>query len=382
MAKRRRILWVVPLLLLAASSARAEEPSPPDSVGTDSELSDELFAQLDELKCKDLDSFAYQTVPGYVLDGKPDQLYEFSLYWEARCGRSEPLTRMLILGSIWDDAFDEAIYDYGIIDALVDRYDPERKSATPELKQDFDAFTSDFADQLLPHVAYRSLEAFFCLFYAGQTEEAWDLLKSGDLEETWLRYYHDEEMQRLGRSKGVANVMLTVGPWTPDGNMDFVGDKVLIGMTGGMRWPRWLLRVALEVRVGRSLQPYFVNEDGYRGRSDRFDAYYFGLEFGYIAWKPGRHAVDAFVGVGLDGVRPFIDEDLVLATYNASVGLGYRYSLGRYEEFLLGLDVRREWVGERNELGQSLSGGAWSARFGIGYSFNKSKARRLNGLGR
>ena len=382
MARRGFILgWILAALLVlpAGPAAGQDLPDLPDLP----ELDDAYFADLDAMTCTDLNGFAYWEVPRFVLDDRPDLLYEFVLYWEDRCLDAEPVFRTRLLGSLWDGEFDESQYDQDVIDQLIDRYDPPVKSKYPELRKDFDDFTVTFADQLLPHMPRRSLEEFFCLFYAGKTREAWDLLAGDDLKDTWLRSYYDQEMEVLTGVRAVPTYAVTGGRWWPRGQTAFVGSKPLGGVMVGFRWPRWLLRAALEMRVGRSDQPYWVDEQGVLGRSDRFNATLLGVEFGRILVQDERFNVDLFLGVGEDDVLPFKEEEEVhLAAINISAGLGSRLFLGAKRNKFLGVDVRHEWIGRRNENAASLSGGAWSVRVGLGYAAKKGDARRLKGLGR
>jgi hypothetical protein len=388
MMRRCFILWLSTVLVLLSGPAAAETSSAAtDTTAADTpaplpvELDEEFFDKLDALTCTDLNAFAYREIPRFVLSDRPDLLYEFVLYWKSRCLNTEPVFRTILLGSIWDAGFDEGQYDEGVIDHLIDRYDPPVQSKFPDLRKKFDGFSTNFADQLLPHVPHHGLEEFFCLFYAGKTAEAWALLESEDLEDTWLRYYYDEEMAELTKSNAVPTFALTGGGWWPQGNVEFAGDKPLMGMLAGVRWPHWLMRFVFEVRVGRTTRPYWVDENDLFGRSNRFDAVFFGGEFGRILFQRGRNNLDLFVGVGFDGVKPFKDEDIMLGTINGNVGLGYRLFLGKNRNWVLGADVRHEWIGERNENADSMSGRAWSARFSAGFAFNEGKARRLKGLG-
>lgn len=385
---RAGIIFLIAMVIALAAGTAAAEIAAPDSASTPTgdslpvELGAQYFENLDQLKCTDLGAFAYKEIPRFVLNDRPDLLYEFVLYWENRCLSTEPAFRARILGAIWDAAFDEGIYDEEVIDMLVDRYDPPVASKNPDLKKSYDEFTTGFADQMLPHVPHMGLEEFFCLFYAGKTDQAWTLLESEELEDTWLRFYYDVEVMELEQSNAVPTLAATAGGWWPSGDMAFVGDKPTVGVLSGVRWPHWLARFVFEVRVGRSDEPYWVNDSGIRGRSDRFDAVLVGGEFGRILLKHDHHNLDLFVGVGFDGVKPFQDEELMLAAPNLNLGLGYRAFLGRDRNWTLGLDIRHEWIGERNEQADSLSGQAWSIRFSLGYTFNEGRDRRLRALGR
>jgi hypothetical protein len=372
------------LLLVGLANAAMADIAPPDTTisALPVELTEEYFTRLDELGCTELNAFAYREIPRYVLSDRPDLLYELVLYWEDRCLVTEPVFRIKVLGSIWDGAFDEGMYGEEALDRLIERYDPPVKSKHPDLRAAYDEFTVSFADQLLPHVPRGSLEEFYCLYYKGETAQAWAMLESEDLEDTWLRYYYDEEVQYLTRTNSVPTLAVTGGGWWPSGNVEFVGDKPLVGFMSGVRWPNWLARFVLEVRVGRSDEPYWVDEDGYFGRSDRFDAVLIGGEFGRILFKNGRHNVDLFAGVGFDGVKPFMEEDFILATVNVNLGLGYRFFVGKDRNWILGADLRHEWMGDRNESTRSMSGTAWSTRFSLGFAFNEGREARLEQLGR
>lgn len=388
MARRVPLFWTMILLFLAASPVAAQtSAAEKDTTTADMpeplpvELGEEFFDRLDELKCTDLNGFSYREIPRYVLSDRPDLLYELVLYWEDRCLATEPVFRIRLLGSIWDAEFDEGQYEEEVLDRLIERYDPPVESRQPDLRKKFDDFTVTFADQLLPHVPRGSVEEFFCLYYAGETAAAWALLESEALENTWLRYYYDEELAVLTSSSAIPTLEITGGFWRPTGNVAFVGDKPMAGLMGGVRWPRWLMRISLEWRIGRSDEPYLVNKDNILGRSNRFDATLIGAEFGRILLATERTNLDLFVGVGGDVVKPFKDEEIFLGTFNLNVGLGYRYFLGRNGSGILGLDVRHEWIGERNENTKSMSGGAWSIRLSLGFAYNKGDRGRLKALG-
>ena len=381
------ILPLVVLVLLAGPAAAETAPAEADTTAEDIptplpvELDEEFFDRLDEQTCTDLNAFAYREIPRFVLGDRPDLLYEFLLYWESRCLTTEPVFRLLLLGSIWDGNFDEGIYGEEVIDHLIDRYDPPVESKFPDLRKNFDDFSQNFADQLLPHAPHHSPQEFFCLFYAGKTAEAWALLESEDLEDTWLFYYYDQEMIELTWKNEVNVYEVTGGIWWPRGNVEFVGEMPVIGAAMGIRYTHWMWRMLIDMRLGRTDQPYWVDEEGVNGRSNRFNAVYWGAEFGRILAQKGPHNLDLFVGFGIEFIKPFKDEDFAIMGLNGNLGLGYRVFVGRNRTWLLGADVRREWVENINQDLGFMSGGAWSLRFSVGYAPNNGKFRRLEGLG-
>jgi len=343
---------------------------------------------------------AFQLAPEFVYSDQPDSLLGMLLEWEDTCGEAEPVMRLKILAAIWDGAFQEAIYDSRIIDAVIWRYDPKRQkkingTVDPDLASggiagpadyafgiaSFDTFTTDLADQLLPHVSPGTVQEFFCLFYSGKVDLAFELLHSEDLAGSDLRWYYQREMSYLKQEQARPVFALTGGYWRPSGELARVGNHTQWGVTVGVRQDRWIGRLVLEVRPGRTDYPYYVNSEGYEGLSDRFDNVYLGLEVGRELVSYGPHRVDVFAGLGFDGIKPFWEEDLVLGTVNANMGFGYRVFLGKSRNWIAGVDYRFEAIGTRNNAGTDLSGEARCLRFSFGYSYDSGKGRRLSGIG-
>ncbi len=350
--------------------------------------------------CWEMSRLVYQAVPDLIYGDQPDSLLSVLLDWEASCGEAEPVMRLKILAAIWDGAFEEAIYSSRIIDALIWRYDPNRQKKVtgrvdPGLASgdiagpadfafgiaSFDSFTTDWADQLLPHTSVGTVEEFFCLFYSGKVDLAYEMLHGQDLSGSDLRWYYQREMSFLGQEKARPEVALTGGYWRPHEDLLRVGDHAQWGVLLGVRHDRWLGRLVFEFRPGRTDYPYLVNNDNYEGRSNRFDNFYFGLEVGREVVNYGPHRVDIFGGLGFDGIKPFWEEDLVLGTVNINFGFGYRVFLGRGRSWVAGVDYRLESIGVRNSGGTNLSGDANCLRFSFGYSFDSGEGRRVSGLG-
>ncbi len=334
--------------------------------------------------CRAAELEAFGSVPDLFTAGLPDSLSGVLMAWHEACGTSEVLVRTTILAAIWDDAFDESFYDDYIIDDLA-TYGPRlrrgRDPGSDNPRERYDAFTMVLADQLLPHTGHGSLEAFFCLFYSGRVSEAWTLLQGEELAGTRLARLRARELAYLESQRTRVTVAAAVGTWHPDGELSFVGSRPLAGLHVGVRGPRWLGRLVLESRLGRSDRPYTVySEDALPRSSDRFSAVLVAFELGRT-WRVGeRHGIDAFGGVGADLVKPFKDEDLTLGTVNASLGLGYRRFLGADSTWMVGLDGRREWLAVRNSGGTPMGGSAWSVRLVLGVALDEGRGARQRAL--
>jgi hypothetical protein len=366
---------------IAAGDSAAAAPADTMAAGDDFQLTPALLERLGEEDCRTVAGYAYRALPFWIVGGDAASVFDFLFFWESRCGADEPVQRMWILATIWEGAFDESYYGEDVTDHLIARWegDPDDRST---LRADFDAFTVDMADQMLPHQPRGSVEEFWCLFYSGRVGEAWALLDGSTLSDTWVRHYRDETVARHRKNDRFGVLLATGGYWSPGGDVAFAGDKPTWGFLGGMRGRDWLVRGILDVRAGRTDEPYLTEDSDRYGRSNRFDATLLAIELGRIVRLSPRQAVDLFFGVGADLVVPYRDGDVALVGGHLSLGAGYRFFAGRYRDWTLGVDVRREWIGERNPGRYSMSGNAWSVRVGFGYAFAKARNRTLEGLGR
>lgn len=342
-----------------------------------------LRPQLLTLTTDRVTETAWTLVPRLITLDRPDLLLGFLEFWEDRNGVAEPITRTRILAAIWDGAFSEGLYDQGI-NASLDEWEWRDQESLAAERRGFDAFMIQFSDQLLPHQDETSLPAYFCLLYSDHAVEAAALLDEPGLADTWLRWYldhpgeidggvggaatADDAGEEVVAGAGPSNLLLTVGSWWPRGDVALAGDHVLVGGLLEQRLGSWFLRLPVEVRLGRTTRPYSVERDGVRARSDRFDALYLGVEYGRPVATFREVSLEVFAGLGYDGIFPFKDEEVTLATLDANLGLGLRWQRSGRRP-LVGLDVRREWLGSRNEGPDSLSGGAWSLRLGAGLQF-------------
>lgn len=375
-----------------------------DVVDIEDFLFPDIYAELDTLDCAGVSTLCQQTIPTLFFEGYPDSLLDLVYYWEDACGLAEPITRTLLLGAIWDGAFDEELYADEIIDFLIWYRDPQRDQpidgdVDPDLasggvanpadftpvRAQFDAFTTDLADQLLPHVPPGTVELFFCLFYSGSEEAALVLLEGPALKGTYLKRIYEWELERLDIQRETMELYWTTGFWKPTGNLDLVGHHFNVGLMGERRYNPGFWRFAGELMLGRSKNPYQVNQPEIRARSDRFNAFSGVFEGGYRPWQSGSQGADIFAGFGLEGLIPFMDveddQSILLFNVKALLGIGYRFSFGAHHKWIVGADLKREWVSDRNDEGTPLGGGAWSFRLSFGYNRNHDLDRRLRALG-
>ncbi len=305
-------------------------------------------------------------IPRFFVEAKPDSLHEAIFAWEDTCGVTDRSTRTLILASIWDDAFTEDLYGHEIMDFLI-------AEARRTEVNDFDLFSAGVADQLLPHVPPDTPEFFFCLFYSGRTQEAWALLADETLAGTYLQRQYEWEQERISLESQPTTVIVTAGYWAPEGNLALAGNHANVGLMAEKRQDRLFWRAAGDILIGRAKSPYRVESR----RSDRFNAVALMLEAGGNVWR----GFDLYAGGGAEGTIAFLgneeEDSQMLVNWKALIGLGYRRDMGRW---FAGLDLRREWMTDRNGQGTPLDGQAWSWRVGVGINPNHDLDQRLRAL--
>jgi hypothetical protein len=368
-------------------------------VATDPVPVPELFAE--DITCRAATEIAQQFVPYFMVWDEPDSLLATLDWWQTNCGSCEPIRRTRMLAAIWDDAFTEDMYDTRVIEDLAWRYHPDRLEAqrthrynnigwgnvasivdfTPGAA-DYDAFTEDIADQLLPHVAPDSVEEFFCLFYSGRPDTAYAMLRGPLLENTELYARYHDELAALdvpvyrdfwGAGWGWRRAM---------GDLGDLGSQQTLNVFAGRRWTRWAIEGGLGVRLGRADEPYYVTDGDFYGFSDRYAGVNLALDIGYALARFGPVTWDAVVGGAIEGLTPFQDqEDLVLTAAHGSLGTALRLEPRADARWFATADWRRTWISDPPEEGTDLGGHAWSVRLALGFYLQHGEVKKLNALG-
>ncbi len=325
------------------------------------------FAQDAGVGCETLTADALRNLPQLFYEGRPDSLLDTLDQWEWACGRREAITRTRILGAVWDGGFTEDLYGREIMDDLIERGSVFADSTRqPDARGTYDLFTVDLADQLLPHQQPVSLEAFFCLFYSGRTAAAWSLLEDAELQDSGLRYYRERELRLLEDPVLAARLAVTGGWWAPTGDLGFVGDRPSIGVMAEVSDNIWFARLVIEWRVGRADTRYWVRRDGLNYLTDRWDAVLLGTELGRRLVGGDRWWLEGFIGIGVERIKPLGSAQEWLSGTHGSLGCGVRYDLDEDRRWFAGLDLRSEFIGDRNADAVNLSGEAWSVRVVFG----------------
>jgi len=350
--------------------------------------------------CRVISELAFNEVPVLFYFGDTDSLFNLLDNWSDACGPAEPILRTAILGAIWEDSFSETMYDESIIDHLAWSLEKHRRTYvapydSPESPfyevaspvedmpgiAGFDSFTSDLADQLLPHTGAGSLPELFCLHYAGRGG-LFERLRLGEYAGTDLQSYYDTEVASL-RNWASVRWSAYLGYWIPHGGLSRLGNHPAVGASFGWRRRPVLARLVGEIRFLESRDVYWVDLGDEVVPTSDYASGYIGIELGLTPVTVGRFALDVFGGVGLEGIQYIADSDYWLNSLNLSAGMDGRIFLDDFYESFLTLDVRHEWTYfDAGERGSDLSGGAWNVRIGYGQVIDRKAARKLRALGR
>ncbi len=344
------------------------------------------------LDCKDVSFNCFDLVPRFFYENKPDSVFAMLDYWEKMCGPAEALTRSRILALIWNDSFDETIYDDTVLEDLIRfHWDPEGEdfpswnaapTYPPTLVEytpgypDYNTFTADLADQLLPHTDSRSLEELFCQFYAGDVDSLFVRLRRPAYRDTDLRRYYDQDLARL-RDMADIEVAAYAGLWKPRDGLRALESHPTVGGLLGYRKHRFLARFLAEYRFLGVDREYIIHDGGEFPSTTHYTSFYIGLESGVSLLRTRHHGVDVFAGLGYDALQPFADEKTTRGALNTSIGAGYRLYWGLGVNRFVGLDWRLDKVGYETNAYNDLSGTAWSLRLSFGLGGDDYRDRRL-----
>jgi len=352
--------------------------------------------------CLDVSYNCFDLLPEFYFADLPDTVYALLDFWRDMCGPGEPILRARILTDIWTSQFSEDVYGTDIIDHLLwfqlkmsdvtspwpsylwkNPYYAPSPAEDLEALIDYDEFMADLADQLLPHAQPGSLESLYCLFYSGQPDTVFQLLKTDALRGTKLRQAYDADVARLRRVTDL-DIAGSIGYWQPQGGLATIGPKPTLGGLIGISGNWWVGRLAGALRLGTPDEQYVVEYLGEQTWVDHYFGVYVGAEGGFRLLRSRHHAFDILGGVGYDGFEAIpssdVEEGKWLNSPNLNATAATRFYFGSQSEIQISLELRYEKTYYDNTGGSDLSGDAWSLQLVFGWSGDKWRNRRLNAL--
>ncbi|MBL7973009.1 MAG: hypothetical protein JNL03_15940 [Prolixibacteraceae bacterium] len=297
--------------------------------------------------------------------------------WEDFCGPTEPLFRLKILTLIQKNSFTEDWMDENDLMNQVYLYeDREKYSKAPNakiiyerykialgyipLKSSFDDLTALWASMLLEDSDLAPAERAYCLLYANQIGEFWEMLKNKQLGGAMLQRLYDNEVART-REMVEGNLGFMTGVALPTGNLNqVIGIKPAFGFQVGMKANKIQYDLSILLRAGNAKNEYTVQYQGEPKVTDHYLGGYIGLDLGYELWRSGNREFDFLSGVAFDGfdaVEGDTGEDTEgksINSLNLNLGLGYRIYGKRLNYF--GIQAKYNFVNYKNNPGTDLGG--------------------------
>ena len=322
-------------------------------------------------------------------------------YWEKRCGWNEPIYRANVLITLLQqDAINEALIlksDPFVID-YVDRafisyhdmgyyYDrnPGKFGYVP-LGTEFDTYTERKFQSLKDTFPQNSFERFLCETYGGESELAFQKLRSKALKTSHLgKVYHAKVIDQLDRPE--FHAALIHGYWIPTDELEELGIHPVLGIQFGYRKKRININGKFYASLTNAPDKYLARNKPVTDTlsyTNQFNNIYVGVEFGYSLIQYKRHELQLTAGIGYDRIETFKNEDkddidpAYASTFNTNLGLGYRVYLdpkiytGMYGHFNL-VDYTRSEVLE-------MKGNTYMIGLQLGFSLGYHKLYQLDKL--
>ncbi|UCG12255.1 MAG: hypothetical protein JSU72_17430, partial [Deltaproteobacteria bacterium] len=354
------------------------------------------------LRCEDVLYNSSFLVQKYFEDGKYDSVKIILDYWEQKCGLNEPLLRMRILSSIYEDRFSEDLYEESVVFFLL-RYEGSASAKSKRVPNPylsylyfwgynnyglihptFNEFTRKLARINLKKVQEGDVRYLLCKFYDHEFDFVFDELKSDRYNHTRLKRYYENEVEKT-LSEADGHLGFIGGAWFPQGNTETLGVHPTVGFSLGFKKNRILYDFTLIFRFLDSSNRYTVEHKGSIIETKKFLGGYIGLDLGYETYRDRRNEIDFVIGAGLDGFTAYSNrhdkEDTKdINSFNFNVGLGYRYYFSDFTTKYIGFQVRMNFVDYHNPGGTNLSGNTVSLRITLSWSGNEFKYSRLRGL--
>jgi len=349
-----------------------------------------------------------ELIPKYYHEAKYDSLNNILIYWEEKCGITEPLIRFKILYAIKNGTFSENLYDENIFkylslyEELINEknylefthfelgmywnpFSPLHRYNT-YVSESFDDFTRLLAHENTINEQRGTLEYLFSKYYNNDFEYLIDELKREDQfnESDLKQYYLQNVEETLEMAEG--HIAFLSGLWVPLGENKLLGNHPELGFMVGTKVNKYLVDLTLLFRFLQSSAKYKTRYKGDLINSDHFLGAYIGLDLGYEIYRNTKYEFDLIGGFGYDGIDVVksssknSDDGKTLHSFNMNAGLGYRYYFSEYSSEHLGLEARINRVDYDNKGGTNLSGNTVSIRILYGLAGNEYKNNKLKKL--
>lgn len=320
-------------------------------------LSQTLFAQeeLDsklvsrQISCEDISENSAGYIVHYFENNNLDSCSIILNYWSNKCGYNEPVSRAdMILALAMHDYADFMITSYYFNNLLIFNYRNELIRSKNQkqrsyfshnydnlpLGQRFDTWTSGLATSLLREYEPGTAEYLLSLFYSGQCDTVFRLLRAEPYKSTAPGRIYDSLVMNALRIPELVYHLYT-GLWIPTGKLSAMGVHPLIGFGLGVKSNKNEYSLMVDFKFLNTPEYYQAKrtKNGETLLTNHFFGGYIGFEYARDLIQLPAHELFYTMGVAFDGFDMFeedTDYDLKASSansFNFNIGGGYRLAI-------------------------------------------------------
>ncbi len=343
--------------------------------------------------CQDIALNGMGLIEEYYKMHQYDSLNQVLDYWEAKCGMSEALMRVKILRAIQENQFSESIYNQLIMQDLMvylnrpmdlenqERLNKQQKIFAKKVSS-YNVFTKKLAEQLLPQQRPKTLEHFFCAFYADQINNPLETLKQLDKPSRLETYYQTTIDKYLFLPDLYMNIC--TGVWMPQQKARLLGNHPYFGF--GLGWQKRKMRylISIAFRFSDAPNEYQTIYQNRLVTTNHFFGGYFGADFERTLFQRQKHQWELLGGIGWDGFdtvktdQKNNEDGKSINSVNLNIGLGYKYFY--HKNLFWALISKYNFVKYRNTGGTDVTGNTVTLGLVLGYLQNEVKEDALKAL--
>jgi hypothetical protein len=348
-----------------------------------------------KMTCSDIAYSCQALIPDYARQNKTDSLRLVLQFWVDQCNDSERTMRMKILLNLKERTFYEEHYKdtlQGLLTAYRVTVEDNLKeskvhhagkdSVLFRIRNEFDAFTADFAHEISKQYDQYTLEFLLAEYYSRNFYSLQHALYNNQLPGAYLqeRYNEQKVTQRVDDCKTAvhSHVALMCEYWIPGKNASLLGNHMGAGLQLGLRGERFMLDWIILFRFGDATNEYKVYAQDSLKTTKRFSGHYFAAQFGYRIIDFEKAQIDLLTGIGQDGFNAIKKDSAAgvdpksIGSLAISMGLGYQQPYGHKGNYV-GVQALVNAVDYFNKGGTDLNGPTFSLR--LIWGFKRSYCR-------
>lgn len=350
---------------------------------------DDFILKRRYVDCRDVSFNAPQVIRSLRERNQTDSLYSFLDYWQAKCGNVEYMQAIRALLDIKTANFESASANEQLFNSMlsykeINHPNPGPYSVNYEVEQYHKALKNEIYEVATAiQQTYSPDEALLRDFYAADSL-TFDKIKQASPNESKLKKIYDKKLKEALRMPEI-HVALSAGYYQPFGKLDVFGAHPAIGLIFGALQLRHNYDFVMDIRFGRSKEPYTFLYNGDLRTDNKWTSAYLGFEYTYdfIASKKFRAGLSPGIGYnGITAVRAtgrYTNDAKILPALDLNAGLSFKYTLSKSGSYA-GLQARYHWVDYRNPGGTELNGNYASVRLIFGGIFNYDRDYQLKRL--